>query len=140
MFAPEEFIHLARELARRKQSGGSEAARARTAHGRLYYGLFLTIRSILVHRHGLPSHTVKHGDLYRHLQHSTIQGALRELGRELEWLYSLRQKADYDLALSRGWQGKVENADFAAVAAARALALAQNVPQLDFAPIIPLFF
>src|SRR5215212_5127168 len=109
MFAPEEFILFAREIAVGNTLGGSAAARARTAHGRTYYGLFLIIRSILVGRHGLHVRRIEHGTLIRRLQHSSITRELRDLGRELERLYSIRQKADYELSPSPGWQARVED-------------------------------
>lgn len=138
MFTPEELIHFAREIAGSRALTGSAAVRARTAHSRTYYGLFLIIRSILVGRHGLHVRRVEHGLLIRRMQYSSVSGELRELGRELERLYSIRQKADYDLAPSPEWQTRVEDPEFAAVSAARVLVIAERVRHLDFSPLVPL--
>jgi hypothetical protein len=64
---------------------------------------------------------------------------LRDLGRELERLYVLRQKADYELALSPDWQRQIEDPEFASVAAARIDRLSRRIHYLDFTPIVHLF-
>src|SRR5262249_55097509 len=126
VFSPEEFIHLAGEIARGTGLTGSSAGRARTAYGRAYYGLFLIVRSILVHRHGIPVRRIEHGPLHMRLQHSTIRGELRDLGRELQRLYSLRRTADYEIAPPHQWRRRVEDPGIAAVAAGQALKFARR--------------
>jgi hypothetical protein len=64
---------------------------------------------------------------------------LRDLGRELERLYELRRKADYELTLSPLWQRQIEDPEFAAVVAARIDHLSRGVLHLDFTPILHLF-
>jgi uncharacterized protein (UPF0332 family) len=138
MFAPEEFIHLARELAASTGDNRSSAARARTAIGRTYYGLFLLVRSILAHRYKVHVRRVGHGTLIRRLQHSSVRGNLRELGRELERLYTFRQKADYEMSPAPDWRAQIEDPSFAALEAARVLAYVERVRAFDFEPVAQL--
>lgn len=135
MFVPEEFITFAGEVARAPALAGSPAVRARTAYGRIYYGLFLMVRAILVQRYGVPVRRVEHGRLFMRLQHSTIRGDLRDLGREMERLYSFRQQADYAVAPVRDVREMIEDPAIAAVVAGQTLTLAKRVPQFDFAPV-----
>jgi hypothetical protein len=138
MFEPVQFIDLAHELARGELRAASPATRARTAYGRLYYGLFLTVRRILMERHGLSSRQVRHGPLYRWLQHSSVHAPLRKLGRDMERLYALRQKADYELDAAPSWLAEIENPELARVHATRVADLARTVPALDFTSVVPL--
>ena len=138
MFVPEEFITFASEVAHASSLAGSPAVRARTAYGRMYYGLFLIIRAILVQRHGVPVRRVEHGRLFMRLQHSTIRGDLRDLGRELERLYSFRQQADYVVAPTGNVREMIEDPAIAAVVAGQTLTLANRVAQFDFAPLVGL--
>jgi hypothetical protein len=76
--------------------------------------------------------------LIKRLQYLSTTRELRELGRELERLYSIRRKADYAPSPSPEWNARVEAPEFAALSATRVLALAERVPHLDFTPLVPL--
>lgn len=134
MFDPAEFIDLASRLA--MDPGDS---RVRAAYGRAYYGLYLSVRRAISDRHRVHHRRLTHGALYSHLQSPRATKAVRRLGRELERLYTLRQKADYDLAPGEPWRGHLEDHRLAATLAARALTLSRTVPQLDFSSVVPLF-
>lgn len=145
MFDPVDFIFLAKQLS----AGAAEldtvvaraasSARVRTAYGRAYYGLYLTVRSEIMRRYGLHHRKLNHGAVYTHLQSSSASTGVRRVGVELQRLYALRQSADYELAPSHPWRAHLEDADLAATLAARALALSRTVPQLDFSPVVSLF-
>jgi uncharacterized protein (UPF0332 family) len=143
MFDPEEFLQLANELcARDGQAVASRLTRARvrTAFGRAYYGLFLIVRSAISTRHGIPSRRFDdHGKLCRHLQNPRLRGEARALGRYLEHLYSLRQKADYDLEPHGLWEEKLADPALATKTAVEARRFARMIPALDFTPVIHLF-
>jgi hypothetical protein len=111
----------------------------RTAYGRADYGLYLTVRSEIMRRHGLHQKKLNHGALYTHLQSSRASKRVRRVGFELQRLYALRQSADYELAPSHPWRSHLEDADLAATLATRALALSRTVSQLDFSPVVTLF-
>jgi len=138
MFEPSEFMEMAHELARGELRAVSPAVRARTACGRMYYGLYLIVRRILMERHGLSSRQLRHGPLYNRLQHSSVHGALRNLGRDMERLYSLRQKADYELDPGSAWLEEIETPALARVHATRVADLARKVPALDFTEVVSL--
>lgn len=145
MFDPIEFILLARQLAADPESGGGAAvaphtsARVRTAYGRAYYGLYLTVRGEIARRYGLRDRQLNHGALYTHLQSSRASRGVQRLGRELQRLYTLRQTADYELSPRDRWRAEVEDAKLAAALSLRALDLSRTVRHLDFSPVIPLF-
>jgi hypothetical protein len=71
---------------------------------------------------------------------SRVRGEdLRALGRHLEYLYSLRRRADYDLAPEGAWEVKLRDAAAASILTIEAERLAHTVPEVDFAPIVHLF-
>ena len=145
MFDPVDFIRLARQLSADPAATSAIAAtipssaRVRTAYGRAYYGLYLTVRSEIATRHGIHHRKLNHGAVYTHLQNSKAPKRVRRVGRELQRLYTLRQTADYELAPSYPWRGYLEDADLAATLATRALVLSRMVPHLDFSPVVSLF-
>jgi hypothetical protein len=134
VFDPAEFIALASRLA-----SDPEASRVRAAYGRAYYGLYLSVRRAIADRHRIHHRRLNHGALYSHLQSPRATTEVRRLGRELERLYTLRQKADYDLSPGEPWRGHLEDHRLAATLAARALTLSRALPRLDFSSVIPLF-
>ena len=141
IFDPVSYLHLADELASEsaRSNAGTRAARIRTAYGRLYYGLFLSIREAIVARHGVPPRRVEHGALISHLQHSTLDGAVRKLGREMQKLYSLRRQADYELAPAPQVRAQLEDAVSARILAREVMRFVRQIPHMDFTPIAHLF-
>jgi hypothetical protein len=144
VFDPADFILLAGHLAAGSASRGATAAtsspaRVRAAYSRAYYGLYLCVRREIAARHGIHQKKLSHGALYTHLQSSTATKGMRRIGRELERLYTLRQKADYELAPAEPWRVQLEDATLAATLAERALDLSRMVPHLDFSPVVSLF-
>ncbi|HEX8906380.1 MAG TPA: hypothetical protein VF771_16140 [Longimicrobiaceae bacterium] len=141
MFEPIGFIHLGHALAHEAERAReqSRAARVRAAYGRLYYGLFLIVRDALVSRHRVASREVRHGALSDHLQHSNLADEVRSLGREMQRLYALRQKADYELAPRAPWDKQLVDVGLAQLLSRRALEFANSVQHFDFTPIIHLF-
>lgn len=88
-FDPDGFLNIARQLWAGLPSDEREAV-DRTAVGRLYYGAFLKIRRQLRER-GIRATTF--GSVHRAL---TSEITTLRLGRQLEQLHALRNKADYD--------------------------------------------
>ena len=91
-FDARQFFAVAESLvsdARRED--GLREARLRTAYGRLYYGLYLIVRDMLIRKHGVPAPRLGHGALSGFLQHSRLADDVRKIGRELERLYALRR-------------------------------------------------
>jgi uncharacterized protein (UPF0332 family) len=142
---PSEFAVLSLQLANgdlhRPQLGrvSSEECRVRTAYGRAYYALFLAIRAEIARRHGVPTRRMPHGALYTHLQHTAAGPSVRRLGRELERLYALRQKADYDLAPEASWVGTLQDRQYAELLTKQALDRMSGMSELDFSPIVHRF-
>jgi uncharacterized protein (UPF0332 family) len=144
MFDPVEFAFLARQLAAGDLSATAEPAASREAQlraafGRAYYSVFLVVRSILLRRHHVRSEWVDHGCLYQHLQHSRAGEHLNHLGREIERLYRLRQKADYELEPTADWQRRLTSPALADFLASQAIGLTFAVEDLDFTPVAHLF-
>ena len=143
MFPPTSFIHLAHQLV---TSGAGEppsspemiAARVRTALGRSYYAVYLLVRAEISRRHGIAPRHLQHGAVYTRLQSSTANDDVRRLGRKLEWMYTLRQKADYELDPDSPWREHLHDVEGAEAIALTALELAQAIPQLDFSPVAAL--
>jgi len=143
VFPPTSFIHLARQLV---TSGAGEppsspemtAARVRTALGRSYYAVYLLVRAELSRRHGILPRYLQHGAVYTRLQSSTASEDVRRLGRKLEWMYTLRQKADYELDPDSPWREHLHDVEGAEAIALTALELARAIPQLDFSPVAAL--
>jgi len=144
VFPPASFLHLAHQLA---TAGDAEAppspevsaARVRTALGRSYYALYLLVREEISRRHGVSRRWLQHGTVYTRLQSTLASDEVRRLGRNLEWMYTLRQKADYELDPDPLWREHLEDAAGAAALARNALELAGTLPRLDFTPVAPLF-
>ncbi|HSU13438.1 hypothetical protein [Longimicrobium sp.] len=141
MFEPLRFVQLGQELARDAAGLQAQAreARIRNAYGRLYYGLFLSVREVLLRRHRLPSRRIDHGKIYTHLQNSRLANEARVLGREMQRLYNLRRTADYDLAPPPAVLKQLEDFENAQILAARALAWVPRIPHLDLTPVVHLF-
>jgi hypothetical protein len=143
VFDPVEFLAVARGLIDERGSGAefrdTRAARVRTAYGRAYYALYLLVREELVHRHHILPRQLHHGAVYTNLQSPRAASPVRQLGRELQRLYTLRQKADYELAPDAGWEAQLENERAAAKLVALAADWAASQPRLDFSPVVPLF-
>jgi hypothetical protein len=140
-FDPNQFISLALDLTRvnKVHPSGVEAARVRTALGRAYYGLYLQVRTAIAGRHGVPLRRLRHGPVYTHLQNSRLPVETRALGRYLQHLYTLRQKADYELSPDELWRSKLGDPEVAAAAAVEARRLARMIPSCDFSPVAHLF-
>jgi hypothetical protein len=109
-------------------------ARVRAAYGRAYYTLFLAVRSTIAARHAVPERRLEHGKLYTHLQSPRADARVRGVGKQLQHLYDLRRRADYDLAPDATWRN-VHSAD---LAAQQAIHLAAIVATLDFGSVIDL--
>ncbi|HEX6747167.1 MAG TPA: hypothetical protein VF092_07690 [Longimicrobium sp.] len=144
MFDPIEFAFLARQLAAGDlivcgDPAASREAQLRAAFGRAYYAVFLVVRFVLLRRHHIRSQWVDHGNLYNYLQHSRAGEHLNHLGREIERLYRLRQKADYELGPTADWQRRLTNPVLADFLARQAIELTSAVEDLDFSPVVHLF-
>jgi hypothetical protein len=143
VFPPTSFIHLAHQLV---TSGAGEppsspemtAARVGTALGRSYYAVYLLVRAEISRRHGISPRHLQHGTVYTRLQSPMASDDVRRLGRNLEWMYTLRQKADYELDPDPVWRGHLQDVEGAAAIAQTALELARTIPQLDFSPVAAL--
>jgi len=144
VFAPVDFILLARRLSADSAASGevpaiSSSARVRASYGRAYYGLYLGVRTELVNRHRVNQKKLNHGALYTHLQSPRAAREVQRVGRELQRLYTLRQKADYELVPMDPWRGHLDDAVLAATLAEQALVLSRMLPRLDFSSVVSLF-
>ena len=90
-FEPNEFLQIARRLARENSQASS-----RTAVGRIYYALFLTARESLLDRVGasFTNSGQDHGSVYRALRSQN-----RAIARRFDQLRRLRGLCDYDLTV-----------------------------------------
>lgn len=134
-FDARQFFAVAESLvsdARRED--GLREARLRTAYGRLYYGLYLIVRDMLIRKHGVPAPRLGHGALSGFLQHSRLADDVRKIGRELERLYALRRVSDYVLDLDGTTRRSLENPDVARGDVTRATATAGMVEKVDLGP------
>ena len=140
MFSPAEFGVLARQIAAGdlvtpiEGASASVEARVRAAYGRAYYTLFLAVRSAIAARHAVPERRLEHGKLYTYLQSSRADARVRAVGKQLQHLYDLRRRADYELASDAAW-GNVHSAD---LAAQQAIHLAAVAATLDFSSVVDL--
>lgn len=136
-FEPSDFLELARQLV---PSQGQELAeaRVRTALGRAYYALYLLVRAEISRKHGILPRHLPHGTVYTRLQSPLASDEVRRLGRNLEWMYTLRQKADYELELGPAWRDRLTDATAATGVAQLAMEFAALLPRLDFSPLVPL--
>jgi hypothetical protein len=115
VFDPVDFILLARRLSADFATPGEvphtlSSARVRAAYGRAYYGLYLSVRAVIANRHRVDHRKLKHGAVYTHLQSPRAAKEVQRVGRELQRLYTLRQKADYELAPTDPWRGHLDDA------------------------------
>jgi hypothetical protein len=144
VFDPVEFAVLARQLASGRLHaaldgvGTSPECRLRTAVGRAYYALYLSTRSAIARRHGIPERRITHGLLYTCLQYARMSGGLRLLGHELQRLYTLRQKADYEVAASARWDARIGDPKYVDMIAKQAISTARALEKLDFEPVAAL--
>lgn len=76
--------------------------------------------------------------MYTRLQSPLASDEVRNLGRNLEWMYTLRQKADYELDPGGPWREHLADEVQALALAQLAMELAVLLPRLDFAPVVPL--
>src|SRR4051812_40040099 len=113
-------------------------ARLRTGFGRAYYALFLLVRTEISVRYQVPYRRLQHGALFTHLQSVRASKHLRGLGRELQRMYTLRQKADYELAPDPNVKGQLNDPDLVEGLVDRVERLTKTLPRLDFASVVPL--
>jgi len=142
VFPPTEFLSLAQQLlkdARLQPRAEANSARVRTALGRTYYALYLLVRAEIARRHGVSLRSLQHGAMYTRLQSPRASDEVRQLGRDLQLLYTLRQMADYELDPAPSWKKQLEDAEGAAALVRRAGELARTLPRLDFSPVVSLF-
>jgi hypothetical protein len=143
VFEATEFLVVARGLLSDETSSTAfreaRAARVRTAYGRAYYALYLLVTVELRRRHQIDPRRLQHGAVYSKLQSPRADDEVRQLGRELERMYRLRQQADYELAPRPEWQAQLENARSAKKVVDLAADWAASLPRLDFSPVVPLF-
>ena len=138
MFDPAEFLTVAHGLTEAGPQPEAAVARLRTAFGRVYYALYLLVREELSRRHRIPYRHLPHGAVYTHLQSPRASGRVRELGRDLQRMYRLRQTADYELAPDPVAKGQLEDARLVDLLIHLATEQAKALPQLDFSPIVAL--
>src|SRR5215218_9914836 len=84
-------------------------ARVRTALGRAYYALYLLVRAEIARRHGVSLRSLQHGAMYTRLQSPRASDEVRQLGLDLQLLYTHRQMADYELDPTLSWKEKLED-------------------------------
>lgn len=142
-FEPIAFLHLAQQLvgpggAGLAPSAAASEARVRTTLGRTYYALYLLVRREISRRHGILYRHLQHGTVYTRLQSPLASDEVRNLGRNLEWMYTLRQKADYELDPDGSWREHLTDEGRALALAQLAMELAVLLPRLDFAPVVQL--
>jgi len=138
MFDPTDFLTVARDLGASDRAA-TTPARLRTAFGRAYYALFLLVREEISSRHHIHYRRLPHGAVYTHLQSPRAGQEVRELGRELQRMYTLRQNADYELAPNLVVKGQLEDVELLGSLINRTRKLAAILHQLDFSPVVPLF-
>ena len=95
MLNPRRFIQLAREII--VNDKGNSEAHFRTAINRSYFSVHLTARESLIKRGRIRPNTqgiITHKAVIRALPTAPEP----ELGDQLDYLYEMRKKADYDLA------------------------------------------
>jgi len=143
MFEPSHFLAVAGWLLDGPQTDPAwrsmREARVRTAYGRAYYALYLLVRNELERRHKLRTRALAHGAVYTHLQSSQASEEVRQLGRELQRLYTLRQKADYELVPIAEWEKLMADERFAAELVVLAAEWSPRLSRLDFSPVVTLF-
>lgn len=144
MFEPLQYAVLARQLvagtldAAFGGMGTSHECRLRAALGRAYYALYLTTRAVIARKHGIQERRLSHSLLYTYLQHSTASLEVQLLGQELYQLYTLRQKADYEVLPSGQWQRKLRDPKYVDLVAKQAIASVSALDRLDFGPVAEL--
>lgn len=138
MFDPSDFLTIARELSDSARKRGRGPAALRTAFGRVYYALYLLVREELATRYRIHHRHLPHGAVFTHLQSPRAGRHVRELGRDLQRMYRLRQAADYELAPNPVAQGQLADAGLAGSLIEIAERRAKALPRLDFAPVVPL--
>ena len=74
--------------------------------------------------------------MYTRLQSPLLDEDARRVGRILEWLYTLRQKADYEMDPEPAWRAQLQDAEQAATLARHALDLSGRIQALDFSPVV----
>src|SRR5687768_16870270 len=114
-FDPYSFSSLGVALSR--DVNYESVTRARTAHGRAYYALFLSVRHRLVEVGG--PFISDHGLLTSALL-SCSDSKVKTMGKTLADLYKARQIADYELDLRSAEEQKVEKPERARVFSKRA--------------------
>jgi hypothetical protein len=145
VFEPLQFAILARQLATGNLGAAFEGIRTspecrlRAALGRAYYALYLTTREVIARRHGIHPRRLSHGVLFTYLQHSTVSHEVRLLGQQLARLYTLRQKADYEVLPTPEWRRKLTDGRYVDLVAKQAIASALALERLDFGPVAELF-
>ena len=145
MFEPLEFAALARQLvvgdldAEFDAGVPSQECRLRTALGRAYYALYLATRAAIARRHGIQERRLTHGALLTYLQYARMSSEVRLLGQELQRLYRLRQKADYELVPPGDWHARLADPRYVELAAKQAIASARLLEGMDFGPVAALF-
>lgn len=142
-FEPIAFLHLAQHLvgpgaATLSSSAAVSEARVRTTLGRTYYALYLLVRREISRRYGVLHRHLQHGTVYIRLQSPLASDEVRRLGRSLEWMYTLRQKADYELDPAASWREHLTDELRAFGLAQLAMEFAALLPRLDFSPVVPL--
>lgn len=136
MFDPALFAEIGKNIA----NAGSldKEARCRTALGRAYYALFLSIRSALRQAQGRPIHGredhLDHGRLPIAL-YSAEDPALSAIAKLLDELNRARRTADYVLDPEGGYQSLCISPRRASILAKRTAATIRSLRTVDFAQI-----
>ena len=132
-FNPPEFVNLAQAVVTTPALHAE--ARARTAIGRAYYGLFLAVRAAIRVAEG---RSADDGMAKGHLPSvlfSSKKDELIAVGMLLDSLYSLRRRADYILSPQGDWARKLSDPAYVEVRVKEAQALIKRLPTLDFTPV-----
>ena len=136
-FDPKLFAKVGHSI--RQQGNLDKEARIRTAIGRAYYALFLSIRTEIRTLEGKAIHgrddRIDHGAL-KNLLYLANNSDLNNLARTLDELYEARRQADYVLEPTGRWEKYYESPRNAKRLLIRAEAEIRRLPNIDFTEMV----
>lgn len=136
-FDPKLFAKVGHSIT--KQGKLDKEARIRTAIGRAYYALFLSIRTEIRTLEGKAIHgrgdQIDHGALKNFL-YLAKNTDLNNLARTLDELYEARRQADYVLEPTGRWERYYESPRNAKRLLKRAEAEIRRLPNIDFTEMV----
>ena len=136
-FDPALFAKVGRSITRKGDI--DKEARTRTAIGRAYYALFLSIRTAIRTKEGRATHgredRIDHGLLQNSLS-SANNPELNNLAKTLSDLYEARRQADYVLEPTNSWTKLCKSPKYAEVLLKRSEAAIRKLSKIDFTEIV----